>query len=155
MQNILTFIGLRYSIRCNLKFDLIGIVVSDKIKDIMKENVDKINSVIDVNTVVGSPIKINDKVTIIPVSKISYGFGTGGADFQNKSNPNDPFFGGACGTGVSMSPVGFLTVCDENVTFLQVESFSGALDRLIAMAPDIVNKISNSIKNRKKDKKDS
>lgn len=124
--------------------------MSDKIKEIMKDTIDKINGMIDVNSVVGSPIKINDKVTIIPISKISYGLGTGGSDFGNKAAENDPFFGGACGTGVSISPVGFLSICNDSVTFLQVESFSGALDRLIAMTPELVNKISSAIKNRKK-----
>lgn len=124
--------------------------MSDKIKDIMSETIGKIKSMVDVNSVIGSPIKINDKISIIPVSKISYGLGTGGTDFQNKLDSVNPFFGGACGTGISISPVGFLVINDENVTFLQVESFSGALDRLIAMAPELVNKVSNAIKNRKK-----
>lgn len=124
--------------------------MSDKIKDIMKETIEKIGSIVDVNSVVGSPIKISDKVTIIPISKVSYALGTGGSDFKNNMEKSEPFFGGACGSGVSISPVGFLTICNDNVTFLQVESFSGAIDRLIAMAPDLINKISNSIKNRKK-----
>ena len=124
--------------------------VSDKIKDIMGETIGRIKSMVDVNSVVGTPIKINDKVSVIPISKISYGLGTGGSDFQNKLESGNPFFGGACGTGVSISPVGFLVINNENVTFLQVESFSGALDRLIAMAPELVNKISTAIKNRKK-----
>ena len=124
--------------------------MSDKIKEIMKDTIEKVNGMIDVNSVVGSPIKISDKVTVIPISKISYGLGTGGSDFGNKQSENDPFFGGACGTGISISPVGFLSICNDNVTFLQVESFSGALDRLIAMTPELVNKISSAIKNRKK-----
>ena len=124
--------------------------MSDKIKDIMSETIGKIKSMVDVNSVVGNAIKINDKISIIPISKISYGLGTGGSDFQNKLESGSPFFGGACGTGISISPVGFLVINDENVTFLQVESFSGALDRLIAMAPELVNKVSNAIKNRKK-----
>lgn len=126
--------------------------MSDKIKEIMKETIDKINTMVDVNSVVGSPIKVSENVTVIPISKISYGLGTGGSDFGNKSSDSNPFFGGACGTGISISPVGFLSVCGDNVTFLQVESFSGALDRLISMAPDLINKVSSSIKNRKKSK---
>ena len=124
--------------------------MSDKIKDIIKDIVSKVGNVIDVNSVVGSPIKINEKVTVIPISKVSYALGVGGSDFKNNNEKIDPFFGGACGTGVSISPVGFLAVCGDNVTFLQVESFNGAVDRLIAMAPDLINKISNSIKSKKK-----
>lgn len=124
--------------------------MSDKIKDIIGDIVSKVGNVIDVNSVVGSPIKVSDKVTVIPISKVSYALGAGGSDFKNNSEKIDPFFGGACGTGVSISPVGFLAICGDNVTFLQVESFNGAIDRLIAMAPELINKISNSIKNRKK-----
>jgi len=119
--------------------------MSDKIKEIMGETIDKINGMVDVNSVIGSPIKVSENVVIIPVSRISYGLGTGGSDFGNDQN-----FGGACGTGVSISPVGFLSICGDNVTFLQVESFSGALDRLISMTPELINKISSAIKNRKK-----
>ena len=124
--------------------------MSDKIKDIIGDIVSKVGNIIDVNSVVGSPIKVSDKVTVIPISKVSYALGAGGSDFKNNSEKIDPFFGGACGTGVSISPVGFLAICGDNVTFLQVESFNGAIDRLIAMAPELINKISNSIKNRKK-----
>ncbi len=124
--------------------------MSDKIKDIMSETIGRIKSMIDVNSVVGAPIKINEKVSVIPISKVSYGLGTGGSDFQNKLASGDPFFGGACGTGVSISPVGFLVINNDNVTFLQVDSFSGALDRLIGMAPELINKVSSIIKNRKK-----
>ena len=123
--------------------------MSDKIKDIMKETVGKIKEIVDVNSVVGTPIKVTDSVTIIPISRISYGIGTGGSDFQNKMESSNPFFGGICGTGVTISPVGFLSISGENVTFLQVESFNGAIDRLIAMTPDLINKISNSIKERR------
>ena len=119
--------------------------MSDKIKEIMGETIDKINSMVDVNSVIGSPIKVSENVVIIPVSKISYGLGAGGSDFSNNQN-----FGGACGTGVSISPVGFLSIFGDNITFLQVESFNGALDRLISMTPELINKISSAIKNRKK-----
>ena len=66
--------------------------VSDKIKDIMSETIGRIKSMVDVNSVVGTPIKINDKVSVIPISKISYGLGTGGSDFQNKLESGNPFF---------------------------------------------------------------
>ena len=129
--------------------------MSDTLKDMMDSTMGKIKSMVDVNSVVGDPIRISDDVVIIPVSKISYGFGAGGSDFENKTSSSSPFFGGGCGTGVSISPVGFLSVSDGNVTFLQVESFHGAIDRLISMFPDLINKISSSIRKKKdEDKKD-
>ena len=125
--------------------------MSDAVKDIMDSTMSKMKAMVDVNSVVGTPVKISDNITIIPVSKISYGFGAGGSDFENKVSADAPFFGGGCGTGVSISPVGFISVVNGNVSFLQVESFHSAIDRLIAMSPDLINKISSSFKGKKKD----
>ena len=122
--------------------------MSDAVKDIMDSTMSKMKSLVDVNSVVGNPVQIGEDITIIPVSKISYGFGAGGSDFENKVSSDSPFFGGGCGTGVSISPVGFLSVSKGNVSFLQVESFNSAIDRLIAMSPDLINKISSSFKKK-------
>lgn len=129
--------------------------MSDTVKDIMDSAMNKMRTLVDVNSVVGTPVVVGDGITIIPVSKISYGFGAGGSDFENKVSSDAPFFGGGCGTGVSVSPVGFLSIVNGNVSFLQVESFHGAIDRLIAMSPDLINKISSSFKNKKKDNNDN
>ena len=129
--------------------------MSDSVKDIMDSAMNKMRTLVDVNSVVGTPVVVGDGITIIPVSKISYGFGAGGSDFENKVSSDAPFFGGGCGTGVSVSPVGFLSIVNGNVSFLQVESFHGAIDRLIAMSPDLINKISSSFKNKKKDNNDN
>lgn len=129
--------------------------MSDTVKDIMDSAMNKMRTLVDVNSVVGTPVVVGDGITIIPVSKISYGFGAGGSDFENKVSSDAPFFGGGCGTGVSVSPVGFLSIVNGNVSFLQVESFHGAIDRLIAMSPDLINKISSSFKNKKKDNDDN
>ena len=127
--------------------------MSDTVKDIMDSAMSKMRTLVDVNSVVGTPVKVGDNITIIPVSRVSYGFGAGGSDFENKVSSDAPFFGGGCGTGVSVSPVGFLSIVNGNVSFLQVESFHGAIDRLIAMSPDLINKISSSFK--KKDNNDN
>ena len=125
--------------------------MSDAVKDIMESTMSKMRALVDANSVVGTPVKVGEDITIIPVSKISYGFGAGGSDFENKVSSDAPFFGGGCGTGVSISPIGFLSISDGNITFLQVESFHSAIDRLISMSPDLINKISSSFKNKKKD----
>lgn len=122
--------------------------MSDTVKDIMDSVMNKMKTLVDVNSVIGTPVNVGDGVVIIPVSKISYGFGAGGSDFENKVSSNVPFFGGGCGTGVSVSPVGFLSIVNGNVSFLQVESFHSAVDRLIAMSPDLINKISSSFKKK-------
>lgn len=126
--------------------------MSDNLKDVMDSTIESIKSMVDVDSVVGSPIKVGDNVIIIPISKISYGFGAGGSDLKNKEQSDIFRFGGGCGTGVTISPVGFLSVVNDNVTFLQVESFHGALDRLISMTPEVINKISSVLKKRKEKK---
>jgi sporulation protein YtfJ len=129
--------------------------MSEEVKNLLGITAEKIKGLVDIDSVIGSTIKISENISIIPISKISYGFASGGTDFFTKNSPNRELFGGGSGSGVTISPVGFLVINCEMISFLQVESFSGALDRLIAMTPDIVNKISTAIKNRhsKKEKK--
>ncbi len=131
--------------------------MSDTLKDMMDSTIGKIKSMVDVNSVIGDPIEVSDLAVIIPVSKISYGFGAGGSDFGGKSSLNSPYFGGGCGTGVTITPVCFLSVSkvSGNVTLLQVESFHGAVDRLVSMVPELFNKVSTSIKNKKQSKESS
>jgi len=114
---------------------------------LMDITMDKIKGMVDVDSVIGSEIKVDENITVIPVSKISYGFAAGGSDFTKKNSENN-LFGGGSGTGVTISPVGFLVINNGSVVFLQVESFQGAIDRLIAMAPEIINKVSSVIKKK-------
>ena len=84
--------------------------MSQKLPNMMETTIQKIREMLDVNTVVGNPITTPDGVTIIPVSKVSVGFGGGGSDFANKAGENP--FGGGVGGGVKVSPVCFLVVKD-------------------------------------------
>ena len=129
--------------------------MSDNLKNMIDSTMGKIKSMIDVNSVIGEPIEVSDVVVVIPVSKISYGLGAGGSDFDGKSPSTSSHFGGGCGTGVTITPVCFLSVSkiDGTVNLLQVESFHGAVDRLIAMVPDLFNKISSSINIKKQKEK--
>jgi sporulation protein YtfJ len=121
----------------------------------MEVTTDKIKALADVDAVVGNEVKISENVSVIPVSKISYAFASGGTDFSNKNPNNRDLFGGGAGSGITITPVGFLVINNGIVSFLQIESFSGAFDRLIAMAPDIFNKISASIKHKREEKKNN
>lgn len=124
--------------------------MSNKIEELMNSSLDKIKQIVNADTIIGKSITTDDGTVIIPVSKVSYGFASGGSDFSSKTS-ND-MFGGGNGAGVNIVPVAFLVVSGSDVKLLQIESFSSSLDRIISMTPEIVDKISNAIRKRKKDK---
>ena len=109
----------------------------------MTNTMSKIRDMIDVNTVVGDPITTPNGATIIPVTKVSIGYGSGGSDFSMKSTPanrENPFGGGA-GAGIKITPVAFLVIRGDNVRMLPVaEPASTSMDRLIELLPDLIDK---------------
>ena len=113
------------------------------LSDMMTNTMSKIKDMIDVNTVVGSPITTPGGVTIIPVTKVSIGYGGGGSDFATKNMPanRDNSFGGGAGAGIKITPVAFLVIRGENVRMLPVaEPASTSVDRLIELLPDLLEK---------------
>ena len=110
------------------------------LSDMMTNSMSKIKDMVDVNTVVGSPITTPGGVTIIPVTKVSIGYGGGGSDFATKNTDDYPFGGGA-GAGIKITPVAFLVIRGENVRMLPVaEPASTSVDRLIELLPDLLEK---------------
>lgn len=120
--------------------------MSNSVEGLMGISVDKIRDLVDANTVIGTPIQVGDGVTLIPVSKVSYGFASGGTDLPTQK-PGD-LFGGGAGAGIHITPVAFLTVKDGEINLLPVVSKPDSVDRLISLIPDAVDKISK----HKKDK---
>lgn len=113
------------------------------LSDMMTNSMSKIRDMIDVNTVVGDPITTPGGVTIIPVTKVSIGYGGGGSDFAMKNMPanRDNSFGGGAGAGIKITPVAFLVIRGENVRMLPVaEPASTSVDRLIELLPDLLEK---------------
>ena len=82
------------------------------ISDLMTETMSKIKEMVDVNTIIGNPIVAADGTTVIPVSKVSFGFGAGGSEFASKhaASGSPLAFGGGSGAGVTVSPVCFLVI---------------------------------------------
>ena len=115
---------------------------------LMKTTMDKIKEMGDVNTIIGDPITSPDGTIIIPVSKVSYGFASGGSDFPTKKENKD-CFGGGSGAGVTIQPVAFLTVYKGNVKLMPIEKFDGAADRVVGMVPDLVDKVTALFKKDK------
>lgn len=124
--------------------------MSQKLPNMLESTIAKIREMVDVNSVVGEPITTPDGVTIIPVSKISVGFGGGGSDFVSKHvNHHENPFGGGVGAGVKVSPVAFLIVKEGNVRMLPVAAPANTTaDRLVEMVPDTLDKIAAFIDSR-------
>jgi len=115
------------------------------IEGLMKTAMESIKEMIDVNTVIGDPVETPDGTIIIPISRVAFGFGAGGGEFENdvqeeRVDDQKPFFGGGSGAGVSVQPVGFLVVGHGNIRLLPVEN-NVILDRLIDLAPQVLEQI--------------
>ena len=125
--------------------------MSQKLPGMLESTIQKIKEMIDVNSVIGEPITTPDGVTIIPVSKVSVGFGGGGSDFTTKSSRpgEDNPFGGGAGGGVKVTPICFLIVKDGAVRMMPVaEPANTTADRIVEMVPDTLDKISAFIDSR-------
>lgn len=124
--------------------------MNSNVEGLMGVSVEKIREMVDANTVIGTPISVGDGVTIIPVSKVSYGFASGGSDLPSKSSSD--LFGGGAGAGINITPVAFLTIKDGEINLLPVVSKPDTLDRLVSLVPDAVSKISDLKKKKKEEK---
>ena len=121
------------------------------IGSLMNSTMEKIKEMIDVNTIVGTPITSPDGTLIIPVSKVSYGFASGGSDLPTKKENKD-CFGGGSGAGVTIQPVAFLTVYQGEVKLVSVDGNKSAIDGIVNMIPDVVTKVKEFVGDRKKKK---
>ncbi|MEG0179422.1 MAG: GerW family sporulation protein [Oscillospiraceae bacterium] len=110
------------------------------IQGLMDVTLDKIKNMVDSNTIIGDTITMSDGTLILPISKVSFGFASGGSDFPSKTAKD--LFGGGSGGGVSMVPVAFLVVKDGNVRLLQLSDTSNNVDRALGLMPEMVDKIS-------------
>lgn len=116
-------------------------------------SIDKIKEMVDVNTVVGNPISTPDGTTIIPVSRISYGFASGGSDLPNKANRD--IFGGGSGAGVNVTPVAFLVISKGDVKLLPVVAKPETANSVVSMVPDLVDKVTGLFKKDKPEDADA
>ena len=124
--------------------------MSQNVPNMLENTIAKIRDMVDVNSVVGDPITTADGVTIIPISKVSVGFGGGGSDFVSKNvNRQENPFGGGAGGGVKVTPICFLIVKDGTVRMMPVAApASTTADRLVEQVPDVLDKLSAFIDSR-------
>lgn len=123
--------------------------------EMMANAIGKIREMTDVNTIIGDPITTPEGVTILPVSKVKYGFAGGGSDFATKNYPanKDNAFGGGSGASVSITPVAFLIVKGENVRLMPVaEPASNTMERLVEMLPELIDQVSGIVNKKKAEK---
>ena len=118
----------------------------NSIKNIMDVTMDKLRAMVDANTIIGDPIVV-DGVTLIPISKVSFGLATGGSDFPSKTQSG--LFGGGGGAGVTVSPVAFIAVSDGNVRMMPVYNELSSFDKAMAMAPDVLERAKELFKKDK------
>lgn len=117
------------------------------IGDLTEVTLSKIKEMVDVNTIVGTPITTPDGTTLIPVSKVTFGFGSGGSDFPLNDRGG---FGGGNGAGVKIDPVGFLTISDGVVKMLNISPPANTtVDRLVELIPEIADKVEALINKKK------
>ena len=122
------------------------------IESLMITAMSSIQDMVDVNTIIGEPIETQVGITIIPISKVGFGFAAGGSEFRgetlkeyNKKDKDEAIeyklpFGGGAGAGVSISPVAFLVVQEGNVKLMPVDHDS-CFDKLLDYVPDLIQKM--------------
>ena len=110
------------------------------LNDMMSTTIDKINQMVDTNTIVGQPITTPDGVTLIPISKVSFGFGSGGGDYgKNTAKDN---FGGGSAAGVKIDPVAFIVIKDGITRILPVAvPPTSTMERIVEKVPEIMDKV--------------
>ncbi|MBE6802578.1 MAG: sporulation protein YtfJ [Ruminococcaceae bacterium] len=117
---------------------------------ILSTTIEKVRNLVDVSTIIGEPINLPDGLTIIPISKVTYGFASGGSDFPSKNNVE--LFGGAGGAGITINPVAFLVIKDGEVSIRHIVSNDNAAERAVTMIPEMFDKVVNLADKLKKDK---
>ena len=109
------------------------------VQELMASALEKMRDLVDSNTVIGAPIYTQDGTTILPISKVSFGFVSGGTDFASKTQKD--LFGGAASAGGSVTPVGFLVIKEGSVKLMQLAVGGATLDRLINMMPEVIDRV--------------
>lgn len=139
------------------------------IEGLMLTAMNSLQDMVDVNTIIGEPIETSNNMVIIPISKVGFGFAAGGSEFKGetldeytKKEKEEQVqyrlpFGGGSGAGVSISPIAFLVVTQNNVKLLPV-NHSSAIDKLMDYVPDLMEKVNSylnkSMQNKKEEKKE-
>ena len=116
----------------------------------METTIEKVKNLVNVSTIIGEPMNLDGGITIIPVSKVTYGFASGGSDCPSKTNK--VIFGGGGGAGVTTTPVAFLVISDGEVTIKHITAFDNAAERVVNLVPEMFDKVTSVVNKAKKEK---
>ena len=116
---------------------------------ILATTIEKIRGLVDTSTIIGEAIHAENGITIIPISKVSYGFASGGSDFPSKNNTE--LFGGGGGAGVTITPVAFLVINGGEVTLKHITAYDNAAERVVNLVPEMFDKVTGLVGKVKKD----
>ncbi len=120
----------------------------NSVSELMEETMAKIREMVDSNEIIGEPITTPDGVTIIPISRVSFGFGTGGTYGQTNAR-----FGGGAGAGVKIDPVAFLITKDGQTRIMPVAvPATATVDRVLEMAPQLIDRVESFVAKKKEEK---
>ncbi|MDI9475884.1 MAG: GerW family sporulation protein [Natronincolaceae bacterium] len=135
------------------------------IESLMKTTMETIKDMVDVNTIVGDAVETIDGTTIIPISRVSFGFASGGGDFENTKKSNNkedqngetgkeqlPFAGGA-GAGISIQPVAFMVVGSGQMKLMSVDHNANLVDTIIGSAPKVIDSLQSALSKNNKGNK--
>ena len=122
--------------------------MEDKVKDLVGTAMSKIKELSDAATIIGDAIKIDGNITIIPVSKVSYGFAAGGSDLPSKTSTG--LFGGGSGGGVTIQPLAFIVVANGEVKLLQINQDKSSAGAIVNMVPELFDKVQSLFSKDKK-----
>ena len=123
-------------------------MAENNIKGIMDTTMDKLRTLVDADTIIGTPI-VSGNLTLIPVSKVSFGMATGGSDFPSKNQ--NGLFGGGGGAGVSINPIAFIVINGDYVKMLPINNDSTVIDKAISLAPELLDKVKSLFTKEKSD----
>lgn len=122
---------------------------NNPISELVSTAMQSLKQMIDVNTIVGAPVETSDGTVIIPISRVSFGFGAGGSEFGTKKDSQNGSFGGGSGGGVSINPVGFLVVSGGNVRLIPLGVAQTPVDKLIDYIPTAFEKLNEFVEKKK------
>ncbi len=125
------------------------------IENLMKSTMENIKEMVDVNTIVGDAVHTSDGAVIIPVSRVSFGFASGGSEFAPRQSESSKFpFGGGSGAGVSIKPVAFVVLKNETIRLLSVDA-QNTYDKIVDTVPQIIDMLKSLAKPKPDENKDN
>ena len=121
-----------------------SIMKETPVNKIMENTLEKMREMVDVSTIIGDPMVTGD-TTLIPVSKVTYGFTSGGTDLPTKQQ-NQELFGGGGGGGITITPVAFIVIEKGKCRMMQINNYTSSADRAVSMIPELVDKLTELLK---------